>query len=120
MARSWRIDSNVREENAGFPSKVKNMRDRIMQWQESPEYPEFVLIFILPPLQQTIREVPPRSRKPTAIPLVLERPSVPFADTLEATDNRIFGWLLDRRVAPTSPGSDLEISREYMAMTSFI
>lgn len=77
MARSWRIDSNVREENAGFPSKVKNMRDRIMQWQESPEYPEFVLIFILPPLEQTIREVPPRSRKPTAIPLVPERPSVP-------------------------------------------
>ncbi|KAI5986081.1 hypothetical protein F5J12DRAFT_578643, partial [Pisolithus orientalis] len=39
-ARSWRIDSDVREEDAVFPSKTEIVRDRIIKWQESQEHSE--------------------------------------------------------------------------------
>ncbi|KIO14435.1 hypothetical protein M404DRAFT_5804 [Pisolithus tinctorius Marx 270] len=129
-ARPWRIDSDVQEEDAVFPSKMKNIQDRI------------------------IKDLSPRTRKPAAVPPGPERPSVPeivtpdevsdtegppvseisdtiltflsqmscprFADTPEANDSRIFSWLLDRRVAPKSLASDPEFSSEYVAMTGFI
>ncbi|KAI5984392.1 hypothetical protein F5J12DRAFT_78084 [Pisolithus orientalis] len=141
-ARSWRVDSDAREEDAVFPSKMQNIRDRIIKWQESQKYSE---------------DVPPRTSSPAAVRPAREGPSIPdivrlgegedttsppasemfdtiptllqvsqmscscFADTSEANDDRMFSWLLDRKVLPKSLAFDPKFFHdEYIAMTGFI